>query len=704
MADPRTRTFSRRLSVYYTVFTIGFLLFLVALAILEKEGIPRQWIGYLFMFATIVLYAGIGVLSRTSDVSEYYVAGRRVPAIFNGMATAADWISAASFISLAGGLYLLGFDGLAYIMGWTGGFCLVALLIAPYLRKLGQFTIPDFLSARYADPVQGNRGNGDGSGSSGSRGGIGGNNGVDAVRLIAVGATVIVSFTYVVAQIYGVGLITSRFTGVDFSVGIFLGLASILVCSFLGGMRAVTWTQVAQYIILIIAYMIPVVYLSIKHTGVPIPQVAYGSALARLSEREAVLNADPKEIAVRDIFRAHAASFEARVKALPKSWEDGRVEAQRRVENLKLGNASLIDIKAATRDLAAYPKDVDEARRRWLEARAANLARAQPVLPHTAPFPGRDGMSPEVQRNNFLALVFCLMLGTAALPHILVRYNTTPSVQEARASVFWTLFFVMLLYITIPALAVLVKFDIYTQLVGSDFSRLPGWVTYWADIDKSNPLVRITDINHDGIVQLAEIVIDGDIVVLATPEIAGLPYVISGLVAAGGLAAALSTADGLLLTISNALSHDVYYRTVDRAASTQKRVTVSKLLLLLVALVAAYAASLKPADILSLVGAAFSLAASALFPALVSGIFWKRANRHGAMAGMLAGFGMCVYYMVRTNPVLGGSLEQLWFHIAPISAGIFGVPAGFTALIAVSLATPAPGTRSKALVDHLRSP
>jgi cation/acetate symporter len=313
-------------------------------------------------------------------------------------------------------------------------------------------------------------------------------------------------------------------------------------------------------------------------------------------------------------------------------------------------------------------------------------------------------MSPEAQRNNFLALVFCLMLGTAALPHILVRYNTTTSVQQARASVFWTLFFIMLLYITIPALAVLVKLDLYTTLVGSDFSHLPGWVSYWADIDRINPLVNITDINHDGVVQLSEIAIDGDILVLATPEIAGLPYVISGLVAAGGLAAALSTADGLLLTISNALSHDVYYRTVDRAASTQKRVTVSKLLLLVVALVAAYAASLKPADILSLVGAAFSLAASSLFPALVMGIFWKRANQHGAVAGIVTGFAVCVFYMIRCNPVLGGALANQWFQIAAISAGVFGIPAGFAALIAVSLVTPAPGDDSNRFVDHLRTP
>ena len=682
-----SRAFSRRLMLYYSVYTVGFFLFLLSLAILEKEGFPRLWIGYLFMFATIVLYAGIGVLSRTSDVSEYFVAGRRVPAFFNGMATAADWISAASFISLAGGLYLLGFDGLAYIMGWTGGYCLVALLIAPFLRKLGQFTVPDFLAARYGN-----------CGRPGSR------RRGDLVRLIAVVATVIVSFTYVVAQIYGVGLITSRFTGVDFSVGIFLGLASILVCSFLGGMRAVTWTQVAQYIILIIAYMIPVMYLSVKHTGNPIPQVAYGSAINRLTAREVELTNDPREREVRAVFRQRAEALDARIRALPKSWEDGRLEAQRRVQDLKRGNASLIEIKAASRDLAGYPRDPEEARRKWLDAKAMNLARSHPVLPHTAPFPGKDNMTPAVQRNNFLALVFCLMLGTAGLPHILVRYNTTPSVGEARSSVFWTLFFIMLLYITIPALAVLVKYDIYTSLVGSDFSRLPNWVSYWAGIDRINPLVTITDINHDGIVQLAEIVLDGDIVVLATPEIAGLPYVISGLVAAGGLAAALSTADVLLLTISNALSHDVYYRTVDRAASPQKRVTVSKLLLLVVALVAAYAASLKPADILSLVSAAFSLAASALFPALVLGIFWKRANQNGAVAGMLTGFAVCVYYMLSANPVLGGAVANQWFQIAPVSAGVFGIPAGAVALVLVSLLTRAPDAADKAFLDGLRSP
>ena len=684
------RSFAQRLRAYYLLFTGGFACFLIALAALEQEGMPRIWIGYLFMFATIVLYATIGVLSRTSNVLEYYVAGRRVPAMFNGMATAADWISAASFISLAGGLYLHGFDGLAYIMGWTGGYCLVALLIAPYLRKFSQYTIPDFLATRYGGA------GGEQAGGMASRGGR-------AVRILAVAATIVISFTYVVAQIYAVGLICSRFTGVDFSVGIFLGLASILVCSFLGGMRAITWTQVAQYIIILVAFLIPAIWLSAKHSDNPIPQVAYGKLLPKLSARENVLQHDPREAEVRAIFRQRATEYDTRLKALPASWETGRVAVQRKLDSVKLRNASLLEIRSAERALIAYPKSADEAERLWTDARDQNLARAEPITPHATPYPG-DGETSDIKRNNFLALVFCLMLGTAALPHILMRSYTTPSVHETRVSVFWTLFFILLIYLTIPALAVLVKYDIYTALVGSDYNHLPSWVSYWANVDKLNPLFSISDINHDGVVQLAEITIDADVLVLATPEIAGLPYVISGLVAAGGLAAALSTADGLLLAISNALSHDVYYKLVDPNASTQKRVTISKLLLLAVAFIAAYAASQKPADILSLVGAAFSLAAATLFPALVLGVFWKRANHQGAIAGMLSGFGVCVYYMLHTHPILGGSAASQWFHIAPISAGIFGVPAGLLTMAAVSLLTPAPDRQTQALVDYIRAP
>ena len=673
--------FPRLLGRYFGLYAAGFGLLLLALTILEREGVPRFWLGYLFLFTTIVVYACIGVFSRTSNVSEYYVAGRRVPALFNGMATAADWISTASFIGLAGGLYLQGFDGLAYIMGWTGGYCLVALLIAPYLRKFGQYTVPDFLAARYA-----------------------GAPGSNAVRILAVIATLIISFTYVVAQIYGVGLITSRFTGIDFSVGIFLGLASILVCSFLGGMRAITWTQIAQYLIIIVAFMIPVCWLSAKQTGIPLPQIAYGSAVAKLTAKEQLLAQDEKEQEVRALYAQRAQRYDARIAALPRSWDEGRIEARRALQDKQTGNASLIEIKAASRALADYPKSPEEARREWEQAKAADLARAQPIALHTQPFRGADKASSDIQRNNFLALVFCLMLGTAALPHLLVRSYTTPSVSESRVSVFWALFFIMLLYTALPALAVLVKYDLYTTLVGSDFTHLPGWVTYWANIDKIKPMISIVDMNNDGLVQLAEIAIDGDMIVLATPEIAGLPYVISALIAAGALAAALSTADGLLLTISSALSHDTYFKMVDPSASSQKRVTISKLLLLVVALLAAYTASFRSGDILSMVSAAFSLAASTLFPALVLGVFWKRANHQGAIAGMSSGFLVCVLYMLQAHPAFGGTAANQWFHIAPVSAGVFGVPAGLLAMVIITLLTPPPGKAEQNLVDQLRRP
>jgi cation/acetate symporter len=667
------RAFFGQLKKYYGFYTVGFLVFLVALAIAEQMGMSRKWIGYWFLFATIALYAGIGIMSRTMDAAEYYVAGRRVPALFNGMATGADWMSAASFIGMAGTLYLAGFDGLAFVMGWTGGYVLVALFLAPYLRKFGQFTIPDFLGERY-----------------------GGN----FVRSIGIFAAILCSFTYVVAQIYGVGLITSRFTGLEFGIGVFVGLGGILVCSFLGGMRAVTWTQVAQYIILIIAYLTPVVWLSMKHTGNPIPQIAYGQALQKVTEREKVLTNDPKEIEVRKIFAARAAAADAKLKDVPASMAADRTAAEKKLADLKAAAAPAADITAAEKSLADY-KDEKSAKAIYNREKGLN-ARAAPPKPHATPYPGKDEKAQDIARKNFLGIVFCMMFGTAALPHILMRYYTTPSVKQARQSVTWSLFFIFLLYFTAPALAVLAKYDVYHFLVGSSFASLPAWAASWAAVDPS--LLSLTDINKDGIVQLAEIVLGGDIIVLATPEIAGLPYVVSGLVAAGGLAAALSTADGLLLTIANALSHDLYYKMLDPNATTARRVTVSKVLLLVVALAAAYVTSLKPGDILFLVGAAFSLAASAFFPALVMGVFWKRANKWGAIAGMIAGLGVCMYYMIKTYPFFGGVAANQWFDMAPISAGVFGLPIGLLTLIVVSLVTGAPDARTQQLVEHVRYP
>ncbi|WP_339824947.1 sodium:solute symporter family protein [uncultured Arenimonas sp.] len=581
--------FVSRLPKIYGMYTGGFLAFVVALAIGEQLGMPNAWIGYVFMAATIGLYAMIGIMSRTAETDEYYVAGRRVPALYNGMATGADWMSAASFIGMAGTLYAQGYDGLAFVMGWTGGYVLVALFLAPYLRKFGQYTIPDFLGTRY-----------------------GGN----LPRTIGIICAITASFTYVIAQIYGAGIITSRFLGIDLATGVWVGLIGVLVCSLLGGMRAVTWTQVAQYIVLIIAYLVPVVWLSIKVTGNPVPQLAYGEVLQQITVLEQQLGV---------------------------------------------------------------------------------------TAGHATPFVKNDIV-------NFMALTFCLMVGTAALPHILMRFFTTPSVKEARKSVGWSLFFIFLLYFTAPAYAAFAKLEVYSNVIGQSIATLPAWVASWTQVglvsvcDATNAATTIKGCvangNGDGILQLAELMLNADAIVLATPEIAGLPYVVAGLVAAGGLAAALSTADGLLLTISNALSHDVYYKMVNPNATAKKRLTVARILLLGVAAIAAYAASHAPATILSIVAWAFSIAAASFFPALVLGIFWKRANKAGAVAGMLVGFGLTLFYLVNVK-FLG---MTPWFGIKDVSAGIFGIPLGFLTIWAVSLMTAEPSQETKDMVEDLRYP
>jgi cation/acetate symporter len=598
MATARS-SFIDNLGKIYGIYTGGFAGFVIVLAILEQVGVPDVVIGYLFVFMTIGVYALIGVLSRTAQISEYYVAGRVVPAFYNGMATGADWMSAASFIGMAGTLYALGYDGLAFVLGWTGGYVLVAVLLAPYLRKFGQYTVPDFLGARYGGNV---------------------------ARFIGILVLLAASFTYVVAQIYGVGIIAGRFLGIPFEVAVFVGLLGILVCSMLGGMRAVTWTQVAQYIILIVAYLIPVILLSVQLTGVPIPQLMYGQALQRIAEFE---------------------------------QEHGIVKA------------------------------------------------------HAAAFVGPDGAFSGVAMLNYFALIFCLMVGTASLPHILMRYFTTPNVRQARQSVGWSLFFIFLLYFTAPSYAAFAKLEVYTNVIGQPIDQLPAWVASWgrAGLD----LVGVCDAanaaeifkmcagvvgNADGILQVGEFKINNDAIVLATPEIAGLPYVIAGLVAAGGLAAALSTADGLLLAIANALSHDVYYRMIDPKADTKRRLIVARVLLIGVAIVAAYVASTAPAGILSMVAWAFSIAASGLFPALVMGIWWKRTTSAGACAGMVAGFGICLFYLIGTQ-----YFEMpLWWGVKNISCGLFGIPAAFIVTWVVSLMTPAPSREMQDFIDSIRVP
>ena len=466
-AAEANRAFKSQLNKVYGWYTGGFIVFVILLAIARADGhVAPPGSASSSCSPPSALYAGIGIMSRTADVAEYYVAGRRVPAFFNGMATGADWMSAASFIGMAGTLYLTGYDGLAFIMGWTGGYCLVALFLAPYLRKFGQFTIPDFLGARY-----------------------GGN----LPRIVGILAAILCSFTYVVAQIYGVGLITTRLSGLAFEVGIFVGLAGILVCSFLGGMRAVTWTQVAQYIILIIAYMVPVVWLSVKQTGVPMPQAIYGYQLQKVTEREKAADRRPEGNGghrhLQGAGRRRWRQAEGRAGGAGRRQGRGAREAGR----------------PEGRQCAGWPRSRPPRRRwrpcrkttrlrkkAWTAAKAAADGARQAAGRHAAACaavrrrPNGDAKAQKTfdnSRRNFLALVFCLMVGTAALPHILMRYYTTPSVKEARDSVTWSLFFIFLLYFTAPALAVLVKYEVFNVLVGTPFAKLPAWIAAWAKVD-----------------------------------------------------------------------------------------------------------------------------------------------------------------------------------------------------------------------------
>ncbi len=611
--------FLANLGKIYAIYTGGFLGFTIFIGILEWLKVPNAILGYLFIFLTIGIYALIGILSRTAEVNEYYVAGRSVPAFYNGMATGADWMSAASFIGMAGSLYVQGYDGLAFVLGWTGGYVLVAILMAPYLRKFGQYTVPDFFGTRY-----------------------GGN----TARVLAVVVLFCASGTYVVAQIVGVGIITSRFLGLGFQVSCFVGLIGILVCSMLGGMKAVTWTQVAQYIILIIAYLVPVVILSAQTTGVPVPQIMYGQVLEKIEALEKTLN----------IAKGHAMPF--------------------------------VDAKGQYSATAMW---------------------------------------------NFLALIFCLMLGTASLPHILMRYFTTPSVRQARESVGWSLFFIFLLYFTAPAYAAFAKYEVYSTVIGQPIANLPAWVASWGReglalvgaCDAANaaaqfPLCKGVTGNGDGILQLSEFRIHPDAVVLATPEIAGLPYVVSGLVAAGGLAAALSTADGLLLAIANAFSHDVYYKMIDPQADTRRRLIVSRVLLAIIAVLAAYVAGTLGADILFLVSWAFSIAAAGLFAGLVLGIWWKRAGNASGVWGIVAGFGGCMFFLVTTEfygpwlkSVLGDSMQIVAIRgrqvvypwgINNISVGIFGIPLAFLVQWLVGMFGKPASAEMQEFIESIRVP
>ena len=589
----------------YGVYTGGFLVFCLLMAMLEANGTSAKTIGILFVAFTVFIYAFIGYLSRTMQASAYYVAGREVPTVFNGMATAADWMSGASFVAMAGGIYFGGYTYMAFLVGWTGGYILVSTLLAPYLRKFGCYTVPDFIGTRY-----------------------GGN----LARFAAVLVLVLASFTYVTAQINATGTIASRALGIKFEVAVYVGLASILMCSMLGGMRAVTWTQVAQYIVLIIAYLLPVFWISNKIGAGFFPHFMLGDEVQRIAELEKTLG--------------------------------------------------LTKNSAAALKAAGVPGGL------------ASISNPHSGVPAGA-----------MAAWKFISLAICMMVGTASLPHILMRYFTTPSVSAARRSVAWSLFFIFLLYFSAPMLATLSKIalidpNIPTSIIGKSIAEVQGikWVQEWTAVGQ----VFIADLNGNGTLDLNEFFMRSGVVVLATPEVAGLPYVISGLVAAGGMAAAMSTADGLILAISNALSHDVYYKMINPKADTAKRLIVARVLLVVVGLFGAYIASMRLTGILGSVAWAFDFAMSGLFFPLVLGVWWKRATRQGAVAGMIGGLAAGTAYLIYVGPKF--MAQTPWLGIDHLRFGLIGAPVCLILMIVVSLATEAPDAKTQQMVDDIRIP
>lgn len=562
----------------WAIFSLSVILGLLALVgiftVMEGRGLiqPRT-IGLIFFFGTVALYAIVGLMVSARKVADYYVAGRDIPAFYNGMAGGANWMSAASVIGMAGTIYLLGYDGLAYIMGWTGGYVLLALLVAPYIRKMRAYTVPDFMAARYGGNV---------------------------ARGVSVFAALAMNIVYLIPQFMGVGAIAARFLGLPFELGVFVALAVILLTTFSGGMRGVTWVSVAQYLICLVAYLVPLVILSLRLTGNPIPWLAYGKALEGITAFE---NAN--------------------------------------------GMANYIQ-----------------------------------------PFQSL-GMV------NTLGLIFCLMVGTVGLPHVMTRFYTVPSVRESRISVGWCLLFIILIYISAPAKAALVRNDIYHNLVGTSYEELPEWVENWG----AQGLVKVEDLNDDGILQFEELTLHADMIVIGTPEITRMPFTVSSLIGAGGMAAAVSTSLGLLMVLAAGVAHDIYKKMINPNASEGSILFWSRTVLVVVSSLCALAALTRPALIVVMVAWAFSIAAASFFPAVFLGIWWRRANATGAVSGMIVGLVVTIGYIIASH-FYGVRI----FGILPVNAGLFGVPANFLVTYIVSMVTQAPSQDIMDLVTELRYP
>lgn len=586
-----------------------------------------QFWTFLLVGLSFALYIGIAIWSRAGSTKEFYVAGGGIPPVANGLATAADWMSAASYISMAGLISFMGRDGSVYLMGWTGGYVLLALLLAPYLRKFGKFTIPSFIGDRYYS---------------------------DTVRVAAVLAQIFISFTYVAGQMRGTGVVFSRFLGLPIEWGVVIGMAIVFFYAVLGGMKGITWTQVAQYIVLITAFLVPAIYISVLVTGIPIPQIGFGATIS-------------------DSF------------ASSTGLEGGRFLLD------------VLDDLHTELGFAAYT----------------------------------SGVRPTV---DVFAITMALMVGTAGLPHVIVRFFTVPKVKDARISVGWALLFIALLYTSAPAIAAFARTNMIVTLNNKSYAEAPSWFKNW----ESTGLVAWVDKNNDGMINYSpglaftgkpvfadgiaslgqrvvtndltdnsnELYVDRDIMVLANPEIANLPAWIVGLVAAGGLAAALSTAAGLLLTISTGAAHDLIKQTINPNISEKSELISARVAAGLAVLVAGYFGINPPGFVAQVVAFAFGLAASSIFPMILMGIFSKRMNREGGLSGMVAGIGFTTAYIVYfkfINPSINDADHWL-FGISPEGIGTLGMVINMVVAYTVSMFTPPPPEEIQRLVEDIRHP
>ena len=547
---------------------------------------------YIIVGITFSIYIGIAIWSRVQSTKEFYVAGGGVGAWANGMATAADWMSAASFISMAGIISFAGYDGAVYLMGWTGGYVLLALLLAPYLRKFGKFTVPEFIGDRYYS-----------------------NN----ARLVAVFCALLVSFTYVAGQMRGVGIVFSRFLEVDIDTGVIIGMLIVLFYAVLGGMKGITYTQVAQYCVLIFAFMVPAIFISIQMTGNPIPQLGFGSEL--ISE--------------------------------PSTYLLDKLDNL----NVELGFNEYTD-------------------------------NTKPLI-------------------DVFAITLALMVGTAGLPHVIVRFFTVKKVSDARKSAGIALLLIAILYTTAPAVAAFARTNLLETISTKPYSEIPQWFKKW----ENTGLIKFDDLNNDGMINYSndysnELYVDRDIMVLANPEIANLPNWVVALVAAGGLAAALSTAAGLLLVISASVSHDLIKRVYYPEISEKGELIAARISAFFAVCIAGYFGINPPGFVAAVVALAFGLAAASFFPAIVMGIFYKEMNKEGAIAGMLVGISLMVYYMLKFkfNFFGGGSADDYWFGISPEGFGSVAMVVNFViSYIVMKFTSPTP-EKIKKIVDNIRIP